>query len=76
VQLAPGREAAPIVELSGEFKLLRDFEARFPAGPPSLIEAERLEVDGDVRFGRDVRVRGRVRVEGPAEIPDGELLEG
>ena len=76
VQLAPGREAAPIVELSGEFKLLRDFEARFPAGPPSLIEAERLEVDGDVRFGRDVVVRGRVRVEGPAEIPDGELLEG
>ncbi len=76
VQLAPGREAAPIVELSGEFKLLRDFESRFPAGPPSLIEADRLEVDGDVRFGRDVRVRGRVHIEGPAEIPDGALLEG
>jgi hypothetical protein len=40
------------------------------------VEAERLEVDGDVRFGRDVRVRGRVRVEGPAEIPDGAVLEG
>jgi UTP--glucose-1-phosphate uridylyltransferase len=76
VQLAAGRDAAPIVELSGEFKLLSDFESRFPAGPPSLIEAERLEVDGDVRFGRDVHVRGRVRVEGPAEIPDGALLEG
>jgi UTP--glucose-1-phosphate uridylyltransferase len=76
VQLADGRDAAPIVELSSEFKLLRDFESRFPAGPPSLVEAERLDVDGDVRFGRDVRVRGRVRVEGPAEIPDGALLEG
>ena len=76
VQLAPGRDAAPFVELSDEFKLLRDFEERFPAGPPSLVEAERLEVDGDVHFGRDVRVRGRVHVEGPAEIPDGAVLEG
>jgi hypothetical protein len=29
-----------------------------------------------VRFGRDVKVRARVRVEGPAEIPDGAVLEG
>ena len=76
VQLAGGRDGAPMVELSSEFKLLRDFETRFPAGPPSLVEAERLDVDGDVRFGRDVRVRGRVRVKGPAEIPDGAVLEG
>jgi UTP--glucose-1-phosphate uridylyltransferase len=76
VRLAPGRDAAPIVELSDEFKLLPDFEERFPAGPPSLIEAERLEVEGDVHFGRDVRVRGRVHVDGPTEIPDGAVLEG
>jgi UTP--glucose-1-phosphate uridylyltransferase len=76
VRLAPGRDAAPIVKLSDEFKLLPDFESRFPAGPPSLVEADRLEVEGDVRFGRDVRVRGRARVEGPAEIPDGAILEG
>jgi UTP--glucose-1-phosphate uridylyltransferase len=76
IRLAAGRDAAPIVELSDEFKLLRDFESRFPAGPPSLVEAERLEVEGDVRFGRDVKVRGRVRVDGPAEIPDGAVLEG
>ena len=76
IGLAAGREAAPIVELSGEFKLLRDFESRFPAGPPSLVEADRLEVEGDVSFGRDVRVRGSVHVEGPTEIPDGAVLEG
>jgi UTP--glucose-1-phosphate uridylyltransferase len=76
VQLAAGRDAAPIVELSDEFKLLRDFESRFPAGPPSLVEAERLEVEGDVRFGGDVTVRGRVHIDGPAEIPDGAVLEG
>jgi UTP--glucose-1-phosphate uridylyltransferase len=76
IRLAPQRNAAPSVELSSEFKLLRDFEERFPAGPPSLVEAERLEVDGDVRFGAHVVIRGRVRVEGPASIPDGALLEG
>jgi UTP--glucose-1-phosphate uridylyltransferase len=76
VKLAPSRQAAPLVELSDEFKLLRDFEQRFPAGPPSLVEAERLDVEGDVRFGADVVVRGRVRVEGPAPIPDGAVLEG
>jgi UTP--glucose-1-phosphate uridylyltransferase len=76
VRLAPGRDDAPIVELSDDFKLLPDFEAHFPSGPPSLIDDERLEVEGDVRFGRDVRVRGRVHVEGPAEIPDGTVLEG
>ena len=76
VRLAPGRDDAPIVELSDDFKLLPDFEAHFPSGPPSLIDDERLEVEGDVRFGRHVRVRGRVHVEGPAEIPDGTVLEG
>jgi UTP--glucose-1-phosphate uridylyltransferase len=76
VQLAAARDAAPLVSLSDEFKLLRDFEERFPAGPPSLRAAERLEVEGDVRFGADVVVRGRVRVEGPASIPDGAVLEG
>ncbi len=76
VRLVPGRRAAPIVELSGEFKLLRDFEERFPAGPPSLMESERLEVEGDVRFGADVKVRGSVTIEGPATIPDGAVLKG
>ena len=30
----------------------------FPEGPPSLVAAERLAVEGDVTFGRDVTVRG------------------
>jgi UTP--glucose-1-phosphate uridylyltransferase len=76
VRLAPERDTAPIVELSDEFKLLRGFEERFAGGPPSLVGAERLEVEGDVRFGAAVVVRGRVRVEGPASIPDGAVLEG
>ena len=67
VQLAAERDAAPLVELSDDFKLLRDFEERFPAGPPSLVEAERLRSRATCASARDVVVRGRVRVEGPRD---------
>jgi UTP--glucose-1-phosphate uridylyltransferase len=75
VVLAEGRTNAPFVALdSDHYKLLRDFEERFPAGPPSLVECERFEVEGDVRFGAGVVARGDVRVKGPATIPDGTEL--
>jgi UTP--glucose-1-phosphate uridylyltransferase len=78
VQLAPGRDGTPpVVDLDDDYyKLLRDFEERFPAGAPSLVGAERLSVVGDVTFGRDVVVRGTVVVEGPARVDDGTVLEG
>jgi UTP--glucose-1-phosphate uridylyltransferase len=78
VTLAPQRRGRPpLVELdSKHFKLLRDFEPRFPAGPPSLVDCKHLTVRGDVSFGRDVIVRGSVTVEGPRRIEDGTVLEG
>jgi UTP--glucose-1-phosphate uridylyltransferase len=83
VAVAPERDGAgsPLVRLdAGHYKLVRDFEARFPAGPPSLVGAERLTVRGDVTFGADVVVRGAVTVEpdgdGQHRIDDGALLEG
>ena len=77
IELAADRDGAPYVGLdSAYFKLMADFDARFPAGPPSLVEADRLEVDGDVTFGGGVAVRGSVRVEGPRRIEDGAVLEG
>jgi UTP--glucose-1-phosphate uridylyltransferase len=81
VLLAPEREGrVPFVALdSDHFKLMRDFDARFPAGPPSLVDCERLVVEGDVRFGAGVVVRGDVtlRQEGdePLSIEDGAVLE-
>jgi UTP--glucose-1-phosphate uridylyltransferase len=67
----------PVVSLDGKFyKLLPDFEQRFPAGPPSLRRCRRLEVDGDVTFGAGVVAEGEVRVDGPRHIPDGEVLNG
>ena len=72
-----GGDPLPVVSLDDDYyKLMGDFEARFPGGPPSLRECGRLEVEGDVSFGRDVAVRGAVRLEGPRRIRDGEVLEG
>jgi UTP--glucose-1-phosphate uridylyltransferase len=68
----------PLVELaSGPYKLVDDFEQRFPSGPPSLREAERLAVDGDWTFGREVVVKGAVTLghEG-GRVDDGAVLEG
>ena len=82
VELAPEREGrAPLVELdSKHYKLLPDFDARFPAGPPSLLRCDQLVVRGDVVFGERVVVRGRVEIEHdgehPLRIEDGRELEG
>ena len=82
VELSPERgDAPPVVELDSRFyKLLQGFEPRFPAGPPSLVRCERLEVAGDVVFGRDVVVNGSVKVEHSGDdqlrIADGTVLEG
>ena len=77
IALAGGRDTPPLVELDdAHYKLLRDFDARFPEGAPSLVEAERLTVEGDVTFGRDVTVAGDVTVTGPRRVEDGERLEG
>jgi UTP--glucose-1-phosphate uridylyltransferase len=85
VVLAPSRadagEGAPLVRLDSKFfKLVHDFEERFAAGAPSLVEARALTVRGDVAFGADVVVRGDVTVEhdgdGQRRIEDGTVLEG
>jgi UTP--glucose-1-phosphate uridylyltransferase len=77
IALAEGRTDAPLAELDDEhFKLVRDFDAHFPAGPPSLREARKLTVEGDVTFGRDVVVRGSVTISGPEQVDDGAVLEG
>jgi UTP--glucose-1-phosphate uridylyltransferase len=73
----PAADPLPIVELDSKcYKLIADFDARFPGGAPSLRECRRLEVSGDVTFGRSVAVKGEVRLEGPLSVPDGAVLEG
>ncbi|MGH2824567.1 MAG: UTP--glucose-1-phosphate uridylyltransferase [Thermoleophilaceae bacterium] len=75
--VSTARSQPPLVELDPSYyKLVGDFEPRFPEGPPSLVDCSRLTVEGDVTFGRDVVVRGTVKLNGPRNIADGEILEG
>jgi UTP--glucose-1-phosphate uridylyltransferase len=72
-----GGDGLPYVELDKRYyKLLDAFERRFPDGPPSLREAARLIVHGDVTFGAGVVVRGAVELDadGPLELPAGTVL--
>lgn len=60
-------ERIPFVDLdSAHYKLVADFDARFPEGAPSLRRAESLVVHGDWTFGRDVSVVADVELEAPA----------
>jgi UTP--glucose-1-phosphate uridylyltransferase len=49
----------PLVDLDGEFfRRIDDFDARFAAGAPSLVEARSLDVAGDWTFEAGVVARG------------------
>ncbi|SDP11248.1 UTP--glucose-1-phosphate uridylyltransferase [Nakamurella panacisegetis] len=79
VRLVAPRTEAPLVDLDEPYRLLPDFDARFPHGPPSLIEATRFTVRGDWTFGREVTVRGAVELSAdgsPGSVPDGAVLAG
>ena len=55
------RGRPPAVELDSSFyRLVDDLDCRFPAGPPSLRECDRLRVEGAFEFGPGVVVRGDV----------------
>ena len=59
------RQRALSVRLGGEFTDIGEFERRFPHGAPSLRDARSLTVEGDVVFGREVRVVGEAVVRAP-----------
>jgi UTP--glucose-1-phosphate uridylyltransferase len=79
VEPVPGRaDNLPFVELDKRYyRLIDGFEQRFPSGAPSLREAERLVVKGDVTFGAGVRVRGAVELDAdaPTTLEPGTVLE-
>jgi UTP--glucose-1-phosphate uridylyltransferase len=57
--------ALPFVDLDNEhYKIVEDFDKRFPTGVPSLKDAESLVVSGDWTFGKGVRIQGAARLKG------------
>jgi len=78
--LTPERaQQPPVVALDDRYYQLYDaMVQRFPHGAPSLRQCDELKVKGDVLFGKNVSVIGRVEVSHEGEeqlhIPDGTTL--
>ncbi|XP_039063457.1 UTP--glucose-1-phosphate uridylyltransferase-like [Hibiscus syriacus] len=68
----------PHIALGPKFKKLIDFKSRFTT-IPSIVKLDSLEVEGDVWFGADVTLKGKVIIDvdpgQPLRIPDGAVLE-
>jgi UTP--glucose-1-phosphate uridylyltransferase len=65
----------PFVDLDGVYKLVGDFDKRFKEGAPSLREAEAFVVDGDWTFGNNVKVVGKVTLDGErGRVESGTVL--
>jgi UTP--glucose-1-phosphate uridylyltransferase len=58
-------EHVPFIDLDDHYyKVVGEFEKRFPEGIPSLRKATSLKVDGDWTFGKGVQVIGDVELRG------------
>ena len=69
-----------VIELDEAFyKHMDSFRLRFPKGAPKLLDAQRLTVSGDVRFGANVVIKGAVSIcndeQVPMKIADNSVLE-
>jgi len=80
IVLDPERRGPPVISLDGGYyKMIDEFEARFPAGPPSLVRCISFTVEGDVTFNAGVSIDGTARIiagDGPKVIPSGSRLTG
>jgi UTP--glucose-1-phosphate uridylyltransferase len=70
-----------VIDLDPRFYGFVDqLEQRFAHGAPSLVACEQLKVVGDVHFGPDVVLTGRVELRNdgpvPLEVPAGSRIQG
>ena len=70
VTLAPGAGSGPVVSLDPDFyRLLGDFDQRFPGAVPSLVDCKSFKVKGDITFTPGITVRGRVEMVNESDQP-------
>ncbi|WP_122816330.1 UTP--glucose-1-phosphate uridylyltransferase [Nocardioides pantholopis] len=70
-------EEVPFVELDpAHYKLVGEFDKRFPEGAPSMRKAAALRVAGDWTFGKGVEVIGEVSLaaDAPRRVQPGAVL--
>jgi UTP--glucose-1-phosphate uridylyltransferase len=67
----------PYVDLADVYRQVGEFDKRFPAGVPSMREAESRVVEGDWLFGEGVKVVGDVTLSGDhGRVEGGTVLSG
>lgn len=69
----------PFIDLDTDhYKLVGEFDKRFPEGAPSLAKATSLRIAGDWTFGHGVQMVGDVRLDSarPERVPAGEVIAG
>lgn len=71
----------PLVYLDDRYyQMIDDMKARFPHGAPSLRDCTELRVEGNVFFGKDIVIKGKVKISNPSDTPlwiaDGTVLNG
>jgi UTP--glucose-1-phosphate uridylyltransferase len=77
----PRRKIGPLaVRLDSRYyKKIDQLKARFPHGAPSLVDCESLDVEGDILFGKDVAIKGKVVIANHSDqqiaIADGSVIE-
>ena len=63
-RLTTAADPTPVIDLDNNYyKIIGDFDQRFPAGVPSLKEARSLGIKGDWTFEAGIRVIGDVTLE-------------
>jgi len=82
VVLNPKRSGRAVrADLDGNYyKFIRQLDEHFPHGSPSLIDCDNLKVEGDVKFGKNITLKGSVSIINKtgkqAEIEDNSVIEG
>jgi len=74
-------DQAPVVTSLDQlfYRMIDQLIERFPHGAPSLQYCRRFSVEGDIRFGSNIRINGDVTIlnrgKQQAHLPDGTFLE-
>jgi UTP--glucose-1-phosphate uridylyltransferase len=80
IRIKSNKAGATKVKLDPDYYTkIDDLDQRFAAGAPSLVECDELTIEGDVRFEKDVTIKGSVNIknrqESQAVIEAGTVID-